>query len=191
MSIKPYILYTEEQLSKIGNTVLYIAERVEYLSKTKLLKLLYILDEFSIKKGGIPFLNLTYKVWKYGPVSEELFVDLSSSPTLLRNYIKKEIENGNEYIKPNATFSDDEFSDNDIELMDDVIQRFGRKNANELTSYTHRENAPWYTTAKKNNILDELMSERLSNTEFVIDLSCLIEYDPVRKEIYTTYLEYN
>ena len=70
MSLVPYIKFSSEQLEKIGNTVVYLADRIENLSKTKLLKLLYILDEISIKKSGIPMLNLKYKVWKFGPVSE-------------------------------------------------------------------------------------------------------------------------
>ena len=48
---------------------------------------IYILDEISIKKSGLPFLNLKYKVWKFGPVSEELFIDLSSETKLLEDYI--------------------------------------------------------------------------------------------------------
>ncbi len=59
-------MYSQEQTSKIGNTVVYLASNVENSSKTKLLKLLYLLDEISIKTSGIPFLNLQYKdmeVW--------------------------------------------------------------------------------------------------------------------------------
>ena len=52
MSLIPYIKFTNEQLEKIGHTVVYLAERIPELSKTKLLKLLYILDEISIKKSA-------------------------------------------------------------------------------------------------------------------------------------------
>ena len=182
-----YIIFNKEQLSKIGNTMLYIAERVNDLSKTKLLKLIYILDEFSIKKGGIPFLNLKYKVWKFGPVSEELFVDLSSGLSLVRNYIEKT----DGYIRPKATFDDSEFSDNDVELMDVVISRFGNKNTKELIEYTHRENSPWYNTAEENGILNSLLKEEITTTELSIDLSSLIEHDPIKKQIYNTFQECN
>lgn len=182
-----YIIFNEDQLSKIGNTIVYIAEKINDLSKTKLLKLLYILDEFSIRKGGIPFLNLKYKVWKFGPVSEELFVDLSSGPTLMKDYITKE----NDYIKANKGFDDSEFSDNDIELMDIVIDRFGDKTAKDLIKYTHRENSPWYILAKENGILELLEAEEISNTEIAIDLSSLIEHDPLKMNIYNTYQECN
>ncbi|WP_085534958.1 Panacea domain-containing protein [Massilibacteroides vaginae] len=188
MALKPYIIYNEEQLNKIGNTAIYLAERIGYLSKTKLLKLFYILDEYSIQRGGIPFLDLTYKVWKYGPLSEEMFVDLSSSsPTQLKPYIKIE----NSYIKAKAKFNDDEFTDNDIELMDKVIELFGSKKSDELVAYTHRENSLWYNIAKEKNILKELQNGLISNTEFEIDLMDLLKHDPIKQSIYKSYKEFH
>ncbi len=187
MNLTPYIKFSEDQLVKIGNTVIYLAERIPQLSKTKLLKLLYILDEISIKKSGIPILNLKYKVWKFGPVSEELFIDLSSEPTLLDKYIDREDEGS--YIKAKINFNDDEFSDNDIALMDFVIDKFGNKSAKDLISYTHRINSPWYNTAKENSVLELLEKETINNTEFLIDMGQIISHDKRKFEIYSDYLE--
>ena len=39
--------YSEENLSRIGNAVIYIVEHTSDLSKTKLLKLLYLMEERS------------------------------------------------------------------------------------------------------------------------------------------------
>ena len=123
MNILPYIKFNVEQLDKIGNTVIYLADRIPQLSKTKLLKLLYILDEISIKKSGIPILNLKYKVWKFGPVSEELFIELSSDSSLLEKFINRDNE-GN-HIVSKVKFNDDEFSENDIDLLNYVIEKYG------------------------------------------------------------------
>ncbi|WP_300599124.1 Panacea domain-containing protein [Niabella sp.] len=174
-------------MEKIGNTVVYLAERIPQLSKTKLLKLLYILDEISIKKSGIPILNLKYKVWKFGPVSEELFIDLSTEPTLLDKFIER--ENDGSHIKAKVGFNDDEFSDNDIELMNFVIEKFGNKSAKDLVSYTHRINSPWYNTAKENSVLELLEKEIINNTEFLIDMGQIISHDERKLEIYSEYLE--
>ena len=62
MKNNTYTQYNEAQLNKIGNTAIYLSERIPNLSKTKFLKLLYILDELSIKQSGIPYLKLDYKV---------------------------------------------------------------------------------------------------------------------------------
>lgn len=191
MNRMPYITYTHNQLEKIGNTVVYLSEQIPHLSKTKLLKLLYILDELSIAKSGIPFLNLKYKVWKFGPVSEELFIDLSSEPKLLENFIAKNDSEGVNYIIPTVAFSDDEFSDNDIELMDLVIKKFGKLSAKDLITYTHRKNAPWHNTAIENAVLDLLESETINNTEFIIDMGQLVSHDSRKKELYLEFIESN
>lgn len=191
MNTTAYIKFNKNQLEKIGNTVVYLSKNIPQLSKTKLLKLLYILDEVSIKKSGIPFLNLKYKVWKFGPVSEELFIDLSSEPKLLENYIEKNNEEGVQFIVPVVAFNDDEFSDNDIELMDWVIEKFGTKSAKELVAYTHRANAPWYNTAKEKEVLELLENEVINNTEYLIDMEQLIAHDARKKAIYADFIESN
>ena len=161
-----YIKLTDNQIDKIGNSIIYLTDKIGELSKTKALKLIYILDELSIKKSGIPFFNLKYKVWKFGPVSEEIFIDLSSETTLLKNYIERTSEDGTTLIKPVKDFNDDEFSDNDIDLLDYVIATFGNKTAKDLVSFTHRQNSPWYNTAVKHSVLELLESEKINNTEF-------------------------
>ncbi|WP_353096647.1 Panacea domain-containing protein [Empedobacter brevis] len=191
MSTIAYIKFNQNQLEKIGNTIVYLSQNIPHLSKTKLLKLLYILDEISIKKSGLPFLNLKYKVWKFGPVSEELFIDLSSETKLLEDYIEKNSDDGVNYIRPVVDFNDDEFSDNDIDLMDSIIEKFGNKSAKELIAYTHRVNSPWYNTAKENDVLELLESETINNTEYLIDMSQLIAHDDRKRGIYSDYIEIN
>jgi uncharacterized phage-associated protein len=184
MSSSAYIQYRSEQIHKIGNAVVYLSQHIPQLSKTKLLKLLYILDEVSIKKSGLPLLNLKYKVWKFGPVSEELFIDLSSEPTILKNYIKREHNNEHGVIVPVAEFDDAEFSDNDMEILDIVIKQFGNKTSKELVAYTHRKNAPWYITAQKHSVLELLENETINNTEYLVDLSILVAHDDRKKQVF-------
>lgn len=187
----PYIKLSEYQIDKIGNTLIYLSNRIGGLSKTKALKLIYILDELSILKSGIPFFNLKYKVWKFGPVSEEVFIDLSDEPVILKDYIDINTGETGTIIKPMTKFNDDEFSDNDIDLLDYVIEEFGHKSAKELVSYTHRPNSPWYNTAHQNSVLELLNNEEINNTEVVVDMSSLINHDERKKAIYNDYIESN
>ena len=186
-----YIKLSKEQIDKVGNAIIYLADNIGNLSKTKVLKLLYILDELAIKKSGIPFFNLKYKVWKFGPVSEEIFIDLSSDTTLLKKYIKRDVDGLNTIIKPKINFNDDEFSDNDIELMNFVISEFGNNSAKELVQYTHRKNAPWYKTAIEYSVLDLLENEEINNTEILINMNSLIAHDERKKAIYNDFVEIN
>ena len=185
-----YTKFSKDQLEKIGHTAIYLSSKIPQLSKTKLLKLFYILDEISIKKSGIPFLNLKYKVWKLGPVSEELFIDLSSDKIeLLDKFIEKTKGLEWDLIIPKIEFSDDEFSDNDIALLDYVIERFGEQSTNELIKHTHQEGSLWHNKAKENNVLEMLQKGEIGNTEYLIDMSDLVSDDDRKKGIYTDFIE--
>ena len=186
-----YIKLSEDQINKVGNTMIYLSEKIGNLSKTKILKLIYILDELSIKKSGIPFFNLKYKVWKFGPVSEEIYIDLSSETTILKDYIERHNEKGSTIIKAKALFNDEEFSDNDIQLLDFVIRKFGEKSAKELIYYTHREKSPWHTTAINFSVLELLEKEEINNTELLVDMSVLINHDIRKKSIYQDFIEFS
>lgn len=184
-----YIKLSQNQIDKVGNSIVYLSNKIGDLSKTKALKLIYILDELSIKKSGIPFFNLKYKVWKFGPVSEEIFIDLSSDTTLLKKYIERTFDDDSTLIKPIVAFNDDEFSDNDIELLDFVIKEFGNKSAKDLVYYTHRKNSPWYNTAKDNSVLELLEREEINNTELLIDMGALVNHDVCKKSVYDDFIE--
>lgn len=159
-----YIKLSSTQIEKVRNTIVYLAKRIPNLSKTKILKLIYILDELAIRKSGIPYFNLKYKVWKFGPVSEEIFIDLSSETTLLKRYIERSSEEGTNSINPIAEFDDNEFFDNDIALLEFVIEEFGGRTAKDLVSYTHRKKSPWHNTALENSVLDLLESDEFQES---------------------------
>ncbi len=160
--------------NKIGNAVVYITERVPNLSKTKLLKLLYLMEEYSVKRFQTPFLGLPFEVWQAGPVVKDLFIDLSETPVILDGYVEKEVVDDKTYIKATKTFSDDEFSDNDITVMEDILRRYGKKTAKQLVELTHRKDGLWYATAKRNNLLEGFEQKVINNSDCQIDLSeCL------------------
>ena len=92
---------------------------------------------------------------------------------------------------PVTNFCDDEFSDNEIEFMDFVIEKYGDKSASELVNITHHEHSPWYTTALANNVLEPLENETLSYTDFIIDMKQLIAHDSIRLALYNDYVSQN
>lgn len=121
-----------------------------------------------------------------GPVSEELFIELSSEPNILSKYI--DCENNGSGIQSKIAFKDDEFSDNDLEMIDCIIGRFGHQPVKELTTYTQRINAPWYKTAKGNLVLELLVNGTINNTEYVIDMGQIVSYDDRKYNIYKEYV---
>ena len=181
-------MYSKESIDKIGNTIIYFTEKGA-LSKTKLLKLIYLLEEISIIKYGIPFFNIPFQVWKFGPVANDIFVEFSSSPSMLKGYINRRLVGNSSLIEGMKEFNDDEFSDNDIELIDMVISRYAHKSADELVRITHHKGSLWYSYAKSAGVLDALENEEISNTDILIDLRKLIENNPQKKGMYDGYIE--
>ena len=178
------IPYTKDQIDKIGNTIIYLAEKIQPLSKTQLLKLIYLIEEVSVKKYGMPFLNLRFDVWKFGPVSRDIYAELTGETFLLSKFIDKYQGADNAtYIKSITAFSDDEFSDNEIELLDLVISHYNL-NATQLVKITHRKHSLWYTTAKKHNVLEYLEEGVMNTTDFEIDFSDLLIDEPEKKAFY-------
>jgi uncharacterized phage-associated protein len=155
--------FTKDQIEKIGNTIVLFAEKAPGLSKTKLLKLLYLLEEQYIKKYNIPLLGIDFEVWQAGPVAREIFIDLSQEPVLFKDFIETESYPDAVYIKPKKPFSDAEFSDNELEMMNFILDHFGGLSANELVRLTHRKSSIWYKQSKEKGLL-ELFEKGLTNS---------------------------
>lgn len=183
-------VYTKSQIEKLGNALIYLCEQIKPITKTHLLKLVFIIEEISVARTGIPFFDLRFDVWKLGPVSKDLFVELSDEPNLLSDFITKEYKADAFYIVPKKEFSDDEFSDNDMALIDEVCQRFRYCTAKELVNFTHRKNTPWYNAAVKNGILDELESGKLNTTDIEINLGELVENDTGKLSLFNQHKDF-
>lgn len=177
---------TKHQLEKIGNTLIYLSDKVGEFNKTKILKLLFLLEESSIKKYGYPFFGVEFQLWKYGPVLKDVYIDLSEEePLILKRYIKR-VQN---IFSPIASFNDDEFSNNDLELMDTIISFSKNLSASQLVNYTHDSNSLWSKSALAHGLLKDLESENLNSTDEIIDFSLLFEDNDFRKLRYESALE--
>ena len=188
---KKYFQLTQEQIDKVGNAMIYLSQKIPEISKTKMLKLLYLLDEFSIKKSGIPFFNLQYKVWKLGPVANDIFVELSDRLCLFGKYIKVKADNDKITIYPKAEFSDDEFSDNNIDVLNAIVDTYRTSTAAELINLTHMPNSLWRKTAEENGVYELLKNGCINSTDFVIDMGNLVSDDELKNWMYQHYIEEN
>lgn len=167
--------YSGSDIEKIGNTIIYLAERIPDLSKTKLLKLLYLLEESCVKKYHLPFLNLEFEVWQAGPVARDIFIDLSDEPLLLKDYISLEKNVDATFIKPVKDFCDNEFSDNEIAMLNLIVEHFGSLTATELVKRTHQKNSNWYSIAKSKGLLDIFETGMTNSSDEKIDLTWYLD----------------
>jgi uncharacterized phage-associated protein len=182
--------YLPDQIEKIGNTIIYLTEHIKPLYKTKLLKLLYLLDEFAVKKHGIPFLNLDYEVWQAGPVCSDIYQELNEKPNLLEDYISLSFDESGTKVSAKRKFIDSEFSDNEISLLEFVANKFEFTPAPELVSLTHRESSPWYKAAQATGLLELFDAKKTNTSNCKVDLSELIKGDEIKEQRYKDFQEY-
>lgn len=190
-------VYTKNKIDKLGNAIVFLCNKMpEPLTKTHILKLIFIIEEISVKKFGMPFFDLNFYVWQLGPVAKDVYIDLSpndsdyNESSLLGDYIAKEIKDNKVYINPINNFCDDEFSDLELELLENVVDRFMYCTSTELVNFTHRKDSPWYNTALKNGVLDLLESKQMKTTEIKIDLSETIQDDELKLSLYHSHKEF-
>ena len=163
--------YSAENISRIGNASIYIAQKANNVSKTKLLKLLYLMEERSVLRYHLPFLGLTYEVWQAGPVAKDIYIDISDGGVMLSPYIKVQNDKDAQYIIPAKDFDDEDFSVNEIRLMDEVLAEYGDKTATELVAITHKKGSLWYNMAKEKGLLEAFRKHESNNSSYVIDFA--------------------
>lgn len=179
---------TNSDKNKLGNTVVYIASHTKNLSKTKLLKLLYFMEEYSVRRFHTPFLGLPFEVWQAGPVVKDVFIDLSETPVILDGFITKQVKGDATYIQAAKEFCDDEFSDNDLVVMQDVLKKYGDKSAKELVGLTHQKGTLWYKVANQKQLLPLFESKMMNNSDYTIDFAD--ELTETGKEFYRDQIDF-
>ena len=180
--------YTEQQIEKLGNALVYLATNVGEFNKTKALKLLFLLEEKSIKSFGVPFFGFDFKVWQFGPVVPLVYNDFQKGLKILGKYIKKVDPNIDEY-EAVSEFCDDEFSDNDICLLQDVVQFSKHKTAKNLVDFTHKKGSLWHYSVFENK-LQERFNTGLTTTDISINFSSLVEENQYLTDRYQSSMEY-
>ena len=180
---------TLEQIEKIGNTVIYLSTRVSELMRTKLLKILFLIEEKSIKDFGKPFFGLDFKVWQFGPVVEPIYNEITEGIiNIFKDYF---IKNQFDEFEALKEFNDDEFSRNDIALLDFMVGYARHKTANDFVNITHSKDSLWRKSAIKYGVYEDLIMHKRATTDFSIDFFMLFDDKDANYifDKYNSYLE--
>ena len=161
--------FSESSKQKLGNAVVYIAERARFPYKTEVLKLLYLMEEQMVQKYHVPLLAIPFSVWRMGPVSVDVYEELSDQPLLLEEFVTLKSTGKGNIVKPKVKFDDGEFSDAELEVMDSIMSKYGNLTSDQLIELTHREGSPWWNAAKENNLLQDFKEKRTNCSNVVID----------------------
>lgn len=180
--------YSKDQIDKIGNTLRFLTND-QAQPKTKILKLIYLLEEASISRYGIPFFNIPFEVWQFGPVARPIYTSMTN---LFQEYVDLNTVGSKKgettLISAKGEFNNDEFSDNDLELLFEIKKRYSKDSTDKLVELTHESGSPWHMAAIKHNLLDKFNEGKIKSTEYQINMESLIE-SKILKEIYLDYIE--
>jgi uncharacterized phage-associated protein len=177
---------------KISNVLNYFASQIDYLSMTKTLKLLYILDETSIKETGTPVTWLDYKVWENGPVAidiyneikhQEVFCYQGKELSLLHSIqLEKKFNtdrNSEEvFLKPNGNFDKTIFNRYELNLLETIVFKYGNWNATELINFLHEEGSLWHKMVSEHNLITHFQQIG-KRTNHLIEFNNLLEDNPI------------
>jgi uncharacterized phage-associated protein len=159
---------------------------------TKTLKLLYILDETSIKETGSPVTWLDYKVWENGPVAidvyneikhQEVFCYQGKELSLLHSIQlekKFNIDRNSEevFLKPNGDFDKTIFNRYELNLLETIVFKYGNWNATELINFLHEEGSLWHKMVSEHNLINHFQQIG-KRTNHSIEFNDLLENNPI------------
>ena len=178
--------------NKIGNLIAMLAMKIPNLYSTKVLKMLYLIDETSVKETGLTVTDLNYKVWIKGPVPVPVYFDLLHEDSILKEYFDTKrvcITNNKKAAiqitpKENTTIDDSEFSEYELELIERIVNEFGDWSTTKLIKHLHKEGSAWKKVVDDNN-LDELFAvDEVNVTNYPIDFASLIKDKPYQHSVF-------
>lgn len=167
----------KREREKLLNSIIYFAQHTDCCGKTKLFKLLHLLDFEHFRQTGRSVTGLDYYAWKMGPVpvrlDEEFDIpgdDFEESVDI----VPEQIRDHRMYkIVPKKEFDPAYFSKRELRLLDQISSEFHSCNARKMVDVTHREDAPWTKIWRDGEGYNELIpyEEALDddNREFILE----------------------
>ena len=144
-------IFIEHTREKLINSIIYFLENTKYCFKTKLFKLLYLLDFYHYKQTARSVTGLNYFAWEKGPVPKDLFEEFASPKHDLEKcvYIPKAKDSDGIFrMKPKCKFDSLFFTKRELRLIEQIAYIFRDAKADDMIEVTHLPNMPWANTIK-------------------------------------------
>ena len=123
----------------------YVNQKGDTVSHKKLQKLLYYVEAWHLVNLDTPILEEDFEAWVHGPVVPELYRKLKEFGFNNLEVINDEYATVDAEIK--AIIVKNELSDEQVELIGNVLNRYGSLTSFELELLSHSE-APWIEARK-------------------------------------------
>ena len=172
---------------KVGALLEYICNQMPYIHLRKLLKVIYLMDEKSVKMRAIPLTWLDYYAWKKGPVAPSIYAVKEGEFSAYVTCAKGEDDKWHVSANKKNLYAIDKdlkaFSAYEMDIINSVIAYCKDKSADNLTDETHSDDSLWSQTVSQHNI----SFDETGRSEYPICLNDL--NDAEGKEIYADALD--
>ena len=144
-------------LKKFSEMVVFFTEKLAPW-KTKMNKLLFYADFSLHKQTGFSMSGVQYRAITMGPVPNNfnsIFDYLSNNGDLEIQYTHfSDGGTGEQFIaKPDRTFNKELFNENELQILEQISERFKNTSTNEIIEISHKEKA-WIANQKEGKLID-------------------------------------
>ena len=144
---------------KFANAVAYLAQALPGSTKMTICKQLYLADKAHLLRYGRPVIGDRYYKLPHGPVpSRGLNLLRGKGDAAERALLNQFVSVLGNSVHPKQAANRKAFSRSDLEVLDEVIEKYGKWTASALRTETHAQ-APWRETADSCAIDYELFFE--------------------------------
>jgi len=131
------------------------------MDKLKLVKMIFLADRKHLARYGRPIVGGSYYAMPHGPASSELLdhmekINREKEPPFIVDQYK---------LYPQAQFNEDYLSESDVEILEQIDNKYGRRDSWVLRNMTHKLEA-----YKKNYPENAHTSVPLPYEDFFLDL---------------------
>lgn len=154
---KRYDEYSNDTLIQLAKVILYFTNySSNYIYKTKLNKLLFYAQFLYYKRFRDRLMDIEFAKDYYGPVLQEL--DIKLNILKRANLIELKRDPFGEIIVSHIILKENIYSDDELEVLDAVINKFDNYSSREISQYSHEE-ILWLNTELKEIIEIERADE--------------------------------
>ncbi len=132
---------------KLINAIIYFAKHTKLCGKTKLFKLLFLLDFEHYKATGRSVTGSQYRAIQLGPVPSRFFEEFDAPGEDILEAIDIKPMRMLDYpmykIVPKREFDPSHFSKRELRLLEAIVAEHKDKTALQMVEITHAENGVW------------------------------------------------
>lgn len=133
--------------SKLLNAMIYFAENTKNCSKTKLLKLLFLLDFDHFREYGRSVTGSKYYALPLGPVPLETYSEFDEPAADFQSAISVRLDqfhgHPRQLVEAAHPFESDLFTSRELRLLAEISEKYREHNASEMVEVTHAEGGVW------------------------------------------------